>query len=93
MNNDDKLREQMKSEPVPDRLRPENIKIMLDNEAPKKKRSGISVAGRMTAAAAAFAVIGGTSIVFLAMRIYSSVKSVLGVIGRPRHRPPLDSPF
>ena len=61
MNNDDKLREQMKSEPVPDRLRPENIKIMLDNEAPKKKRSGISVAGRMTAAAAAFAVIGGTA--------------------------------
>lgn len=61
MNNDDKLREQMKSEPVPDRLRPENIKIMLDNEAPKKKRSGISVANRVAAAAAACAVIGGTA--------------------------------
>lgn len=62
MNNDDKLREQMKSEPVPERLRPENIKIMLDNEAPKKKRSGISVANRIAAAAAACAVIGGTAV-------------------------------
>jgi len=61
MNNDDKLREQMKSEPVPDRLKPENIKIMLDNEAPKKKRSGISMAGRIAAAAAACTVIGGTA--------------------------------
>ena len=41
MNNDDKLREQLKSEPVPDRLRPENIKKMLNEQAPKKKRSGI----------------------------------------------------
>ncbi len=62
MNNDDKLREQMKSEPVPDRLKPENIKIMLDNEAPKKKRSGISMAGRIAAAAAACTVIGGTAV-------------------------------
>ncbi|WP_024861743.1 beta-propeller domain-containing protein [Ruminococcus flavefaciens] len=61
MNNDDKLREQMKSEPVPERLKPENIKIMLDNEAPKKKRSGISMAGRVAAAAAACTVIGGTA--------------------------------
>ena len=62
MNNDDKLREQMKSEPVPEKLRPENIKIMLDNEASKKKRSGISMAGRIAAAAAACAVIGGTAV-------------------------------
>lgn len=62
MNNDDKLREQMKSEPVPEQLRPENIKIMLDNEASKKKRSGISMAGRIAAAAAACAVIGGTAV-------------------------------
>ncbi len=60
MKNDDKLKEQMNSEPVPDRLRPENIKIMLDNEAPKKKRKGIAVS-RITAAAAACAVIGGTA--------------------------------
>ena len=62
MNNDDKLREQMKSEPVPEQLRPENIKIMLDNEAAKKKRSGISMASRIAAMAAAFAVIGGTAV-------------------------------
>ena len=61
MNNDDKLKEQMKSAPVPDKLRPENIKIMLDNEKANKKRSGITMAGRITAAAAAFAVIGGTA--------------------------------
>lgn len=60
MKNDDKLREQLNSEPVPDRLKPENIKIMLDNEAPKKKRAGIAVS-RFAAAAAACAVIGGTA--------------------------------
>ena len=56
MNNDEKLKEQMKSAPVPDELRPENIKIMLDNEASKKKRSGIKLAGRIAAAAAACTV-------------------------------------
>ena len=60
MKNDDKLREQLNSEPVPDRLKPENIKIMLDNEAPKKKRAGLAVS-RFAAAAAACAVIGGTA--------------------------------
>lgn len=62
MTNDEKLREQMKSAPVPERLRPENIKIMLDNEIAKKKRSRISMAGRITAAAAACTVIGGTAV-------------------------------
>ncbi|MBP5578095.1 MAG: beta-propeller domain-containing protein [Ruminococcus sp.] len=62
MTNDEKLREQMKSAPVPERLKPENIKIMLDNEIAKKKRSRISMAGRITAAAAACTVIGGTAV-------------------------------
>ena len=62
MNNDDKLREHMKSEPVPEQLRPENIKIMLDNEVVKKKRSGISMASRIAAMAAACAVISGTAV-------------------------------
>ena len=62
MTNDEKLREQLKSAPVPERLRPENIKIMLDNEIAKKKRSRISMAGRITAAAAACTVIGGTAV-------------------------------
>lgn len=61
MNNDDKLREHLNSEPVPESLKPENIKIMLDNEAAsQKKRKGIAVS-RITAAAAACAVIGGTA--------------------------------
>lgn len=61
MKNDDKLREQLSSEPIPDRLKPENIKIMLDNEAAShKKRKGIAIS-RITAAAAACAVIGGTA--------------------------------
>ena len=62
MNNDDKLREHMKSEPVPEQLRPENIKTMLDNEVAKKKRSGISIASRIAAMAAACAVISGTAV-------------------------------
>ena len=62
MNNDEKLREMMNKEPVPDSLKPENIKKMLDEQAPKKKRSGIKLAGRITAAAAACTVIGGTAV-------------------------------
>ncbi len=61
MNNDDKLREQLNSEPVPERLKPENIKKMLDEKAPQKKRNGIAVTNRIAAAAAACAVIGGTA--------------------------------
>ncbi|WP_295069923.1 beta-propeller domain-containing protein [Ruminococcus sp.] len=62
MNNDDKIREMINKEPVPDSLKPENIKKMLDEQAPKKKRSGIKLAGRITAAAAACTVIGGTAV-------------------------------
>ncbi|SHM42596.1 beta-propeller domain-containing protein [Ruminococcus flavefaciens] len=61
MNNDEKLKEMITKEPIPDSLKPENIKKMLDEQAPKKKRSGIKLAGRITAAAAACAVIGGTA--------------------------------
>ena len=61
MNNDEKVKEMLEKEPVPQELEPENIKAMLDEKAPQKKRSGISVAGRVTAAAAAIAVITGGS--------------------------------
>ena len=57
MNNDEKVKEMLEKEPVPQELEPESIKAMLDEKAPQKKRSGISVAGRVTAAAAAIAVI------------------------------------
>lgn len=62
MNNDEKLKEMITKEPIPDSLKPENIKKMLDEQAPKKKRNGIKLAGRITAAAAACAVIGGTAV-------------------------------
>lgn len=58
--NDEKLRDMLTSEEVPEQLSPENIKKMLDEKAPKKKRSGISVAGRIAAGAAACAVIAGS---------------------------------
>lgn len=57
--NDEKLREILRNEEVPEQLSPENMKIMLDEKAPKKKRSGISVAGRIAAGAAACAVVVG----------------------------------
>lgn len=59
--NDRKLRELLESEEVPEELSPENIKIMLDGKTPAKKRKKISVAGRITAAAAACAVIIGAT--------------------------------
>ena len=40
--NDEKLRDMLTSEEVPEQLSPENIKVMLDEKAPKKRRSGIS---------------------------------------------------
>ena len=58
--NDEKLREMLTSEEVPEQLSPENIRKMLDEKAPKKKRSGISIAGRIAAGAAACAVVAGS---------------------------------
>lgn len=63
MNNDrDKVKEILESEEVPEKLNPENISKMLDEKAPKKKRSGISIAGRITAMTAACALIVGTTV-------------------------------
>ncbi|MDE7363530.1 MAG: beta-propeller domain-containing protein [Ruminococcus sp.] len=63
MNNDrDKVKEILESEEVPEKLNPENISKMLDEKAPKKKRSGISVFGRITAMTAACALIVGTTV-------------------------------
>ena len=58
--NDEKLRDMLTSEEVPEQLSPENIKVMLDEKAPKKRRSGISVASTIAAGAAACAVIAGS---------------------------------
>ena len=60
-NNDKKIREILETEEVPEKLSPENIKIMLDEKAPAKKRKKISVAGRITATVAACTVIIGAT--------------------------------
>lgn len=62
MNDRDKVKEILESEEVPEKLNPENISKMLDEKAPKKKRSGISVFGRITAMAAACTLIVGTTV-------------------------------
>lgn len=60
--NDEKVREMLNKEPVPAELEPENIRVMLDEKAPVKKRRNIKkTAARITAGAAACAVICGTA--------------------------------
>lgn len=67
--NDEKIRETLSSKPIPAELEPEKIKIMLDEKAPVKKRRNIKkTAGRITAGAAACAVICGTSVYFAGQR-------------------------
>lgn len=63
-NNDEKVKKALENEEVPKELEPENIKKMLDEKAPSQKRKKISVAGRITAIAAACAVIVGSTVVY-----------------------------
>lgn len=71
-NNDKEIREILESEEVPEEISPENIKVMLDEKAPAKKRKKISVAGRITATAAACAIIVGAAAgSFHMLRIYT----------------------
>ncbi|MBQ1519666.1 MAG: beta-propeller domain-containing protein [Ruminococcus sp.] len=65
MNNDERVKEMLEKEPVPKELEPDSIKTMLDEKKADKKRSGISAAGRIAAAAAACAVIGGGSYAYM----------------------------
>ena len=61
--NDDKVKDLLENAEIPEEVSPENMKKMLDEKAPAKKRSSrISMAGRITAAAAACAVIVGATI-------------------------------
>ncbi|MDE6035427.1 MAG: beta-propeller domain-containing protein [Ruminococcus sp.] len=59
MNNDEKIKKILENEDIPEELSPENIKKMLDENVPAKKRSNISVAGRVGALVASLAVIAG----------------------------------
>lgn len=61
--NDDKVKKAMENVEIPEEISPENMKKMLDEKAPAKKRSSrISMAGRITATAAACAVIVGATV-------------------------------
>ncbi|MDE5582743.1 MAG: beta-propeller domain-containing protein [Ruminococcus sp.] len=63
-NNNEKIRKALETEEVPEELSPENIKTMLDKKSHTEKRRKISVAGRISAVAAACAVIVGGTIVY-----------------------------
>lgn len=79
-DNDKKLRELLTEEPVPQELEPENIKKMLDEKAPARKRNKIkrSMALRITAGAAACAVVGTTAVHFAGQRnVINKNKSVI----------------
>ena len=64
MNNDDKVKKFLEKEDIPEELAPENIKKMLDEKAPSKKRKNISVAGRVGALVASLAVIAGGTLAY-----------------------------
>lgn len=61
MNKDKEIREMLEQEEIPEELSPENVKQMLDEKTSAKKRKKISVAGRITATAAACAIIVGAT--------------------------------
>ena len=65
-NNDnvDKIKKALEKEPVPEELSPENVKKMLDEKAPAKKRSRIRVGTRIAAGAAACVVVGASAVYF-----------------------------
>ena len=65
-NNDnvDKIKKALEKEPVPEELSPENVKKMLDEKAPAKKRSRIRVGTRIAAGAAACVVVGASAVCF-----------------------------
>ena len=62
--NDEKIRKFLEKEDIPEELAPENIKKMLDEKAPSKKRNKISVSGRLGALAVACAVIVGSTVTY-----------------------------
>lgn len=62
MNNNEKVREILEQESVPEEINPENMKIMLDEKAPAKKRKKISVAGKIAVMAASLTLIVGTAV-------------------------------
>lgn len=62
--NDEKVKKFLEKEDIPEELTPENIKKILDEKAPSRKRSKISVAGRVGALVASLAVIAGGTLAY-----------------------------
>lgn len=62
--NDEKVKKFLEKEDIPEELTPENIKKMLDEKAPPRKRGNISVAGRVGALVASLAVIAGGTLAY-----------------------------
>ena len=61
--NDERVKDLLENVEIPEEISPENMKKMLDEKAPAKNRSSrISMAGRITAAVAACAVIVGSTV-------------------------------
>ena len=60
--NDKEVKKMLENEPVPEELKPENIKAMLDEKAPAARRKKITAVSRFTAIAAACAVVSGTAV-------------------------------
>lgn len=68
-SNDELIRKALESEPLPEQLSPDNMKKMLDEKAPAKKRKKIThTAARITAGAAACAVICGVGVYYTEQR-------------------------
>lgn len=68
-SNDELIRKALESEPLPEQLSPDNIKKMLDEKAPAKKRKRIThTAARITAGAAACAIICGIGVYYTEQR-------------------------
>lgn len=75
MNNDKKVKELLEKSVVPTNLEPENIRKMLEDNAPAKKRGGIKLTSRIIAAAAACAVVCASAVCFAGQKNVLNIKN------------------
>lgn len=75
MNNDKKVKELLEKSVVPTKLEPENIRKMLEDNAPAKKRGGIKLTSRIIAAAAACAVVCASAVCFAGQKNVLNIKN------------------
>lgn len=75
MNNDKKVKELLEKSVVPTKLEPENIRKMLEDNAPAKKRGGIKLMSRIIAAAAACAVVCASAVCFAGQKNVLNIKN------------------